>query len=148
MLLHLQRFILDCDNFQSLISLHVDLCCFDYLFLTAWFSTQCKHFWESLHFEHRFWERTSFLPLFVSRHCLKVYLIPSRDHGRFSAPVVCPEQKSFKKHRVLHEPTSPVFSYFFNWAFEGTIRHLIFTVAQSEFVVSVVFQILRVATGS
>lgn len=61
----IRRSILDGKNLQNIILPHVKLCCIDYQFSSAWLSTRCDHFLDSLKFEHRFWEGHS--------HCLFLF---------------------------------------------------------------------------
>lgn len=130
MLLRTRRSILDGDSQQDLILPHVDLWCFDYPFPSASFSARGEHFQSFLNIEHRFWESTSFLSIFVSWNCVEPYLIPSQNCGRFYILVDCSEWRGLKTNRALSVPNSPVLSYYSNWVFEGSFRHLFFTVAR------------------
>lgn len=114
MLLRVQCSILNGDSTQDLILLSVELCCFDHLFPSAWFSTQCDHFLESLDFKHRFRERRSSLPIFVPGHCVETYLIPSKIRGRFNVSVDYLEWRGLETHRALLVPTPAVFANYSN----------------------------------
>lgn len=145
MLLRLRHSILDGDILQDLILLHLDLCCFDYHFLLAWFPARCDPFRESLDFEHRFREKTPFLPIFVLWRCDEAYYICSRDRGQFYVPVDCPAWNGLETKLCVTCKDSPVLSYYSNWVFEGRFRHLIFTVTRSELTVGAAVHFLRVA---
>lgn len=73
---------------------------------------------------------------------------PSRDCKQFYVPVDSPEWRVLKTHCVLHLPTPPVFFYDSTWLFEGSFRHLFYTIAQSKLAFSAAVQLLRVATDA
>lgn len=146
MLLHLRPSILNGDKSQDFVRPHVNLCCFDYLLLTTWFLTRCKHFRESSDFRHKFKERTNASPIVVPWHCVDAYLIPSRNRRRLYVNIDCPEWRGLESHRALHVPATPVFSYYSKWVFVESFGHLIVTVAQSKFTKSTAIMFSWVAT--
>lgn len=111
-----------------------------------WPSPQCGHFGEAMNFEHRFRESTFPLPIFVPWHCVEAYPIISQNRRRFHGLVDCSERCRLETHRVMHVPTPPEFSYYVDWLFAGSFRHLIFTVVRSKFATNTAVQVLLVAT--
>lgn len=83
--------ILDRETTQNLIALPADVSCFDYLFLTAWFSTLCNRFQDFLDFEHRFRKMATSSTMFVSWHCVEAFLISIQNCAHFYVLVDCPE---------------------------------------------------------
>lgn len=75
MLRRLWHTVLDGDTAKRLIVPYVNMCCFDYIFPAAWFSTRCEHFPASRDFEDCFRERTLPSPIFVTWHCVKAFLL-------------------------------------------------------------------------
>lgn len=82
------------------------------------------------------------MPIFVSCHCAETSLVHRRDPGRVLVSVDFSESLGLETQCSLQVPTSPVFSYYYNWAFEGSLRHLIITVARSDIAVSATVQLL------
>lgn len=78
MLRRLLRSILDGDTAQNMIVPRKDLCCLDYAFSGPCFLTCCDYIRNSLDFEHRFQERSTFFTIFVPWYCIVAFLFSPR----------------------------------------------------------------------
>lgn len=90
-LLRLRRSSSDYEILQDLILPHVNLCCSNNHFPSAWISTRCDHFRGYLDSGHRFRGRTLPLSVFVLWRCVVACFTLNRDCGQFYVPIDCPE---------------------------------------------------------
>lgn len=128
---------------------HIDLCCTDFPFSSAWF-VQRPGFWAvDLDFETRCRQGhlNAALRVLVGWHNVEVFAARPLDRMYLYVNVDEFDWGSYKAHRLLGVPTSPVFSYYTNLAFSmiSSYRHLARCVALMEFAVSAVMRFLCAA---
>lgn len=95
--------------------------------------------------EYRFQTKASSLPIFVLWHCFKAFFVSCQERGQFYAPQNCAECRGLKMPLALHVLTPTVFSFHSNRVLERSFCRPNFTVAHSNFAVSVATQFLQAA---